>query len=144
MVRYYLDQMDELGFTENLGRRGRRLTSAGRRELESAVAVDRVGFVSSRVDELAYRLTFNPDTRRGSVIVNVSFLPAGGLARATKIVKMAVASGLGMGRHFVTARAGETLAGITVPRGQAAIGTTCSVTLNGVMYAQRWTHSRLG
>ena len=59
MVRYYLDEMDAQGFTENLGRPGRRLTSRGREELESAVAVDRVGFVSARVDDLACSLTFD-------------------------------------------------------------------------------------
>ncbi|MHC5053955.1 MAG: DUF128 domain-containing protein [Planctomycetota bacterium] len=136
MIRYYLDQMDNLGFTENLGRRGRRLTARGRRELESAVAVDRVGFVSARVDELAYRLTFDPETLSGSVIMNVSLLPAKELGRALKIARRATGAGLGMGRHLVTARAGETVAGITVPRGRAAIGTICSVTLNGIMYAR--------
>jgi len=136
MIRYYLDQMDELGFTENLGRRGRRLTARGRRELESAVAVDRVGFVSARVDELAYRLTFDPETVSGSVIMNVSLLPAKELGRALKIARKAIDAGLGMGRHLVTARAGEIVAGLTVPKGRAAIGTICSVTLNGVMYAR--------
>jgi hypothetical protein len=136
MIRYYLNQMDELGFTENLGRRGRRLTALGERELESAVAVDRVGFVSARVDELAYRLTFDPETLSGSVIMNVSFLPAKDLKRAVKIARKAVDAGLGMGRRLVTARSGESVAGLTVPKDRAAIGTICSITLNGVMYAR--------
>jgi len=136
MIRYYLEQMDALGFTENLGRRGRQLTARGRRELESAVAVDRVGFVSARVDELAYRITFDPAVPSGSVITNVSLLPAKDLARAKKIAREAINARLGMGRHIVTARAGETVAGHKVPKGRAGIATICSVTLNGAMYAR--------
>jgi len=136
MIRYYLDQMDELGFTENLGRRGRQLTARGRRELESAVAVDRVGFVSARVDELAYRITFDPAMLSGNVITNVSLLPAKDLGRAKKLARQVVDAGLGMGRHMVTARAGKSIAGHKVPKGRAGVATICSVTLNGTMYSR--------
>jgi len=81
MVRYYLDETDRQGFTENLGRPGRRLTARGRRELGAAVAVDRVGFVSARVDDLSYRLSFDVATKRGTIILNVSSLPAAGARR---------------------------------------------------------------
>ena len=49
MVRYYLRSMDGEGWTENLGRPGRRLTPRGHDELRNAVMIEKVGFVSARV-----------------------------------------------------------------------------------------------
>ena len=135
MIRYYLDEMDRLGFTENLGRRGRRITDVGRDELRSAVAVDRVGFVSARVDELAYKLTFDLAQRKGTVVVNISTIPASSFAKAKMALVRAVNAGLGMGTYVAVARGGKTIAGFPVPKGRIALGTVCSVTVNGVLYA---------
>ena len=135
MVRYYLEEMDKRGFTENLGRPGRKLTRRGLRELESAVAVDRVGFVSSRVDELACSLTFDLERQAGSVILNISSVSSRDFKKAKKIVHKAIAAGLGMGRFIAEASGGEKVAGFIVPAGRAALGTVCSVTLNGALCA---------
>ena len=64
-VRNYLAHADELGWTENLGRRGRQLTLRGAKELEGALVVDKVGFVSTRVDTLAYQMDFDLERRKG-------------------------------------------------------------------------------
>ena len=53
MIRNYLQAMDQAGFTENLGRRGRRITERGRSELESGIIIDKVGLMATRIDELA-------------------------------------------------------------------------------------------
>ncbi|MHC4199165.1 MAG: NrpR regulatory domain-containing protein, partial [Planctomycetota bacterium] len=135
MVRYYLQKMDAQGLTENLGRPGRRLTGRGRRELESAVAVDRVGFVSARVDELTCRLTFDLEREAGTVIMNVSTVPSREFDRAKRIAKEVISAGLGMGRFVASAGSGERLAGLTIPTGRTGLGTVCSVTLNGVLCA---------
>jgi len=135
MIRYYLEELDAQGFTANLGRPGRKITERGRRELGSAVAVDRVGFVSARVDELAYVQSFNPERASGSVILNVSTLPAAAAGRAKRLVRQALDAGLGMGRFVAVAGAGEELAGVSVRKGEVALGTVCSVTLNGVLIA---------
>jgi repressor of nif and glnA expression len=135
MVRYYLQKMDARGLTENLGRSGRRLTRRGRRELESAVAVDRVGFVSARVDELTCRLTFDLEREAGTVIMNVSMVPSREFDKAKRIAKKVIAAGLGMGRFVASAGSGERLAGFAIPTGRTGLGTVCSVTLNGVLCA---------
>jgi repressor of nif and glnA expression len=135
MVRYYLELMDEQGFTENLGRAGRRLTPHGRREAEQGVAVDRVGFVSSRVDELAFRQTLDLESMTGDVILNVTMIPQRELSRASKIVKSVVDAELGMGELIAVSGNGTRLAGAEIPKGSVAIGTICSVTLNGVLRA---------
>ncbi len=136
MVRYYLEQTDRLGFTENLGRRGRRITELGRQEIASAVAVDRVGFISDRVDDLAYKLTFDAKRRLGTVILNVSTVPTNNIKKTVPILRGVLDEGLGMGRLLAVARSEHLLAGRRlVPKGKVAIGTLCSVTLNGVLQA---------
>ncbi|MCP4603067.1 MAG: DUF128 domain-containing protein [Proteobacteria bacterium] len=132
MVRYYLKETDRLGFTENLGRRGRRITELGMKELARAVAVDRVGFVSSKVDEFAYKTTFNAETRTGTVVLNLSTVPEQRFEEARLIMKKVMEAGLGMGRFLAVAQGNNELAGHTVPDGRIAIGTVCGITLNGI------------
>lgn len=132
MVRYYLKETDKYGFTENLGRQGRRITELGRQELARAVAVDRVGFVSARVDEFSYKTTFDLAQRTGSVILNLSTVPEAEYGRARSIMKKVMEAGLGMGRFLAVAEGNNHLAGHWIPDGQVAIGTVCGITLNGV------------
>jgi len=133
MVRYYLGEMDKEGLTRNLGRAGRQITELGRQELATAVAIDKVGFVSARVDELAYRMSFDLNQGTGTVILNVSRMPAAKFDEARRLITSVLNAGLGMGRFVAMARQGEVLGGLRVPKGMIAIGTVCSVTLNGVL-----------
>jgi len=136
MVRYYLELMDAQGFTENLGRPGRRLTARGKREARLAVAVDRVGFVSSRVDELAFRQTYDLDTNTGAVILNVTSLASRDADKAARIVRRVIDAGLGMGERVARIGNGAQVSGVEVAKGTVAFGTICSVTLNGVFRAR--------
>jgi repressor of nif and glnA expression len=136
MVRYYLEETDKYGFTENLGRLGRRLTELGRKELAAAVAVDRVGFISDFADELAYKMTFSTQTGVGSVIANLSTIPSRKLARAKIIAKEVLDAGLGMGRLLaISVGQNSPLSRREIPTDKAALGTLCSVNLNGVLQA---------
>ena len=65
-VQYYLQYLDEMGFTEKVGNRGRILTEAGTAESESALVDERIGFIISRLEQLAFRSTFDPSTDRAS------------------------------------------------------------------------------
>jgi repressor of nif and glnA expression len=146
MVRYYLEETDRLEFTENLGRKGRRLTALGRSELNAAIAVDRVGFISDFVDELACRSDFDLATRKGSVILNLSTVPRSAIGNAKAIAKEVLDAGLGMGRLLAIATS-ETEFAVRhdVPEHKVALGTLCSVTLNGVLQAHGIpVHSRFG
>jgi len=132
-VRYYLKLADEQGLTENLGRRGRRLTRKGEEELGAALVVDRVGFIAAKVDSLAYRMKFNLRKGAGDVILNVSTLPVASFADACREIVRVFAAGLGMGRFLTVAGPGTCLGSLQVPPDQVAIGTVCSVSLNGVL-----------
>ncbi len=131
MVRNYLEECDRLGFTENLGRHGRMITLRGKQELRSAVAVDRVGFVSANVDELAYKTTFDINDRTGQVILNTSAIPKEDFDTAQEIVRTVMAAGLGMGRLLSVREHRDSKA--PTPFGERVIlGTVCGITLNGV------------
>jgi len=132
-VRFYLKQADEEGLTENLGRRGRRLTAKGREEVSSGLAVDKVGFIAGRVEELCYQMNFRLTRGRGNVILNMSTMDAGDFPAAWRELRRAFEAGLGMGRFLAIGRPDTDLGGYHVPRGKVAVATVCSVSLNGVL-----------
>jgi len=47
-VRFHLQALDADGLTENLGKQGRRITELGARELSSARAFEKVGYLARR------------------------------------------------------------------------------------------------
>ena len=55
-VQYYLSYLDTMGFTEKIGNQGRILTRAGLDETDHALVDDRIGFVISKLERLAYRV----------------------------------------------------------------------------------------
>ena len=134
MVRNYLRYTDEQGFTRNLGRRGRELTEQGRHELRVGIAVDKVGYVGAKVEELSHKMTFNEERRKGSVILNRTRVegqqPTGELLMLMYEVMQAK---LGVGRMLGVAQGGEEFMEMEGLEGYRAVGTVCSVTLNGVM-----------
>ncbi len=135
MVRYYLAALDEAGLTEHLGRGGRRITPRGADELRAAVAGEKLGLVSARVDELSYAMDLDLGTGEGTVVLNVSRLRASDLGAALEWIGLALDRGLGMGPLVAVAREGEVLGGRLVDPGSVALGTVCSITLNGVLRA---------
>jgi len=147
MVRYYLALTDRLGMTENLGRRGHAITDLGRKELEVAVAVDKVGFINSRIDELTYRMNFDEESMTGTVIMNHSAITTLQPQLVLEVVARILKAQLGMGR-FVQIRypnqetPGSTGTGAET---QIVISTICSVTLNGILLRHGITmNSRFG
>jgi len=132
-VRYHLQMMDHRGLTQGLGEPGRLITEQGREEVQNALVSDKLGFVISRIDTLAFRTTFDPDTGKGDVILNVSLIPEAHFSQAIAIIKRVFESGYSMGQLVSVASAGERIGPMKVPPGQVALGTVCSVTLNGVL-----------
>ena len=135
MIRYYLGRTDALGFTENLGRAGRRLTPAGEERLRKVVAVGKVSLISARMDDLAYRMSFDPARLAGTVGVNLTRIDTAALPEASRLITEVLSAGFGMGRFFRVGRDGEELAGYAPRHGEAAVATVCSVALTGVLFA---------
>jgi hypothetical protein len=132
-VRYHLKLMDERGFTESVGRDGRLITQLGREELESALVRDKVGFVASRIELLAYQTDFDIDKRQGKVPVNISFFPEKQFKKAIEIMKGVFQAGICVSDLVTLARQGEKLGGIIVPQGKIGLATVCSVIINGAL-----------
>ena len=144
-IRYYLERTDSLGLTEPAGRRGRLLTSLGRQELENAFAVDKVGFVASRVDALTYGMRFRLRQAKGEVVVNLSSIKAGRMDEARGPMRRVFAAGLSMGRRLALVPPGGQLCGKQIAEGYYGVATICSVTVNGVLLAEGIpTTSRFG
>lgn len=144
-VRNYLAVADQQGWTSNLGRRGRLLTEDGKQEADSALVFDKVGFVAARVDSLAYQMTFNPDTRQGSVILNMSTVAREDMHAAMREVKQVYDAQLGMGRRLIVGKPGDLVGDTVAPRDRCVIGTVCSVSINGILQRARVaTRSRFG
>jgi len=144
-IRNYLAQADALDWTENLGRRGRRLTPHGLQELDSALVVDKVGFVAARVDMLAYQMDFDLPSRKGKVIINVSTFNPREWRFAMRALVEAYDAGLSMGRLVAFGGPDDQLGTFRVPKGCVAVGTVCSVSINGIfLRAKIATTSRFG
>lgn len=131
-VRYHLKIMDEKGFTKVYGKEGRKITQRGLQELASAMVSERVGFIISKIETLSYQTTFDIDTQEGEIILNVSFLPEKDLRHALRVMKPVFSSPYVMSDRVLLASEGEKIGDIVVPEGKVALGTVCSVTINGI------------
>lgn len=131
-IRDYLILTDRMGWTENLGRKGRRITERGREELETELVVDRVGFVSSKVEDLAFRMDFDLAKKQGKIILNISYLRKEHFLKHIKKICQVYEKNLGMGKLLTIANEEQILGSFRVPKNHVAIGTICSVSLNGI------------
>jgi repressor of nif and glnA expression len=127
-VQYYLSYLDEMGFTRKIGNRGRVLTPAGRAETESALVEERIGYIISKLERLAFRSTFNPETATGDVAYNLSIVPEDQLAGVCAAFDEVLARGIGF---FSSYRIVDD--DPRVPSGHAGIITVCSITMDGVL-----------
>jgi len=127
-VQYYLQYLDEMGFTEKVGNRGRILTEAGTAESESALVDERIGFIISRLERLAFQSTFDPVVGTGNVAYNLSFVREEDLPGVTAAFDEVAEAGYGLLDTYRIVDSDPR-----IPDGQVGIMTACSVTLDGVL-----------
>lgn len=133
-VRYHLKLMDERGLTRLVGRRdGRVLTEQGMQELKSALVKDKVGFVISKIELLAFRTDFDFKKRCGAIPVNVSIFPHDRFNQALQAMKPVFERGLCASDLVAVAFEGERLGELTVPYGKIGMATVCSIIVNGTL-----------
>lgn len=131
-VRYHLKILDERGLTKVFGKEGRKITAKGTQEIASSLVSDKVGFIISKIETLSYLTSFDVESESGDIILNVSFIPEGDVARAFSAMAQVFESPYVMSDRVALAKAGEKIGDIIVPSGKAAFGTICSVTINGI------------
>ena len=132
-VRYYLAITDKTGLTKNLGKRGRIITPAGCEELLKSFAIDKIGLIASRIDELSYQTDFSLHNLKGNIILNISTLHKKNINHALQCIQSAFKKQLGMGQFLIIGKPGSQLGNQTIATNQIAIGTICSVTINGIL-----------
>ncbi len=132
-VRYHLKIMDERGYTKPMGVDGRMITSRGLEELQTALAPQRVGFILEKLELLAFRTTFNPDSQTGQVPVNTSLFNKDDFPRALAAMESAFRAGLCISNRVALASEGERLGEVVIPDGKIGFATVCSIVVNGVL-----------
>lgn len=132
-VRFYLLAMDNAGFTEKLGKKGRFITNKGLSELKTARVFEKVGFLTAKIDQMTYRMNFDLKNREGTVVINISILGHDQLKKTIPLISRVFEEGYAMGRLMTLLNSGEKIGDVSVPDGMIGIGTVCSITLNGVL-----------
>ncbi len=132
-VRMYLQELDQEGFTQSVGRQGRILTTFGQEQLHDLQALQRVGYMSSKIDQMIYRMTFDLSKKTGKVIVNVSLVDPHIFAGCVKEICSVFACGYSMGTLVCLLGPGERAGDVSVPYDKIGFCTVCTITLNGAL-----------
>lgn len=132
-VRIYLNEMDAEGFTQSMGRQGRVITESGQQQLHDMQTLQRVGYMSAKIDQMVYRMSFDLESKTGMVIVNVSFVDPHILSGCIRDICNVFDSGYSMGDRVYILGPGERAGDIAVPYDKVGFCTVCTITLNGVL-----------
>jgi hypothetical protein len=133
-VRYHLKMMDGRGFTRSVGHKdGRTITAPGLEEMRNSLVTDRIGFIGSRIERLAYQTSVGLRSSTGRVPVDVSLFAREDLPRALKIIKGVFAAGLCSSNLVTLAGEGSKLGEVPIPGGKVGLATICSVAVNGCL-----------
>jgi repressor of nif and glnA expression len=126
-VQYYLSYLDTMGFTKKIGNQGRILTRAGFDETDNALVDDRIGFVISKLERLAYRSTFDPATSTGDVAYNLSIVPTDSFEKVKSAFDEVVKAGCGFFNSYRVIDHDPR-----IPSGSVGFITICSISMDGV------------
>lgn len=132
-VRFHLQALDNMGFTAYKEKKGRYITSQGLLELSRSHVYEQVGFLSSKIDDMTYRMSYNYHTGEGKVLINVSLIAKDRLLEAVRLITPYMKTRFTTGERITLFKEGETLGSLVVPKGFVGIGTVCSITLNGIL-----------
>ena len=126
-VQYYLSYLDTMGFTEKVGNQGRILTSVGKQETDNALVDDRIGFIISKLERLAYRSTFDPSTSTGDVAYNLSIVPKESFEQTKIAFDNVIKAGCGFFSSYRIIDSDPR-----VPQGFVGFISICSISMDGV------------
>ena len=126
-VQYHLSYLDSSGFTEKVGNQGRMLTPLGLAESDNALVDDRIGFVISKLERLAYRSTFDPATGTGDVAYNLSIVPKESFERTIAAFDEVAKAGCGFFSSYRIIDRDPR-----IPSDSVGVITLCSISMDGV------------
>jgi repressor of nif and glnA expression len=132
-VRFHLQRMDREGLTQSVTKHdGRVITDTGRKELARINIMRKIGFVTSKMDELSFRMSLDPQSGQGAVIANAAIINKRDLSRALYHLHPVFDAGYSIGDRIAVRMPGMRAGGVEVPREKVLISTICSITLNGL------------
>lgn len=127
-IRLALSELDELGFTEKVPGKGRRLTPSGRMELDQGDVNGRLEQVRARIAALTSRVSYDPIEDAGVVVASAAFLDDAAIGDALDLVERLESLPLGpIPLSLSPAAADEP--------GDYRLLTPSSITLDGVLLA---------
>lgn len=132
-IRYHLKIMDEKGLSKVFGKNGRKITDKGLDELLNSNVSERLGFISSKIDSMAFKSDFDCSTQEGKVILNVSIFSSSDMPKAQKVLSRVIASEYVMSNRVLVTQEGQLVGNTVIPKGMVGLGTICSVTVNSVL-----------
>jgi repressor of nif and glnA expression len=132
-IRDDLAVLSAEGATLTFGRRGHVLSAKGRSELMRSKTVERIGFLSAKIDAMTYGMDFDLERCSGTVMVNTTVCRPSQLKAALDEVCAVFAKGYSMGTLVSLVGPGERVGEIEVPAGMVGFCTVCSITMNGIL-----------
>jgi len=135
-VRFHLQNLDKRGYTAYKDKKGRYITSKGLVELSRSHVYEKIGFLSSKIDDMTYQMNYDVNKNRGKVLVNVSLIEQEDIEQAASLITHFFNTGLTMGTMITLFQPGETIGETEIPEGYVGVGTVCSITINGILLSQ--------
>ncbi|MBN1375306.1 MAG: DUF128 domain-containing protein [Dehalococcoidia bacterium] len=133
-VRYHLKIMDERGMTRSARHKdGRTITGPGLEELRNSLVTDKIGFVNTKIERLAYQTTAGLRSGTGMVPIDVSFFKKEDYARALKVMLPVFKGGFCSSGMVAVAMEGSKIGDAVVPPGHVGLATLCNVAVNGCL-----------
>ncbi len=93
----------------------------------------RIQFTSAKIEDLMFRTTFDPRTRQGDVIINLSLISSKDYDDVIKIFSMAMNSGLTVSPMIKVFREGDAIGNIIIGKNEVGFATVCSITIDGIL-----------
>lgn len=132
-IRTQLNELVEEGVVTSSGRKGCSITEAGLDQLKCEQMIYGIGYLSAKIDQMTYRMTFDLARRSGSVVVNTSLVDIDQFRLCWDEIFEVFRKGYAMGNKVAIIPPGEQIDQMVVPKGKIGFCTVCSVTLNGVL-----------
>lgn len=93
----------------------------------------RIQFTSAKIEDLMFRTTFDPRSKEGELIVNVSIINSEDFDDVLRIFKMAASGGLSLSPYLKIFHEGDSIGGMEIEEGKVGFATVCSITIDGVL-----------
>lgn len=100
---------------------------------ETNLSGELITFTLSRIEDLIYRVTFDPSTCTGKVVINISLIDSEHINDVLPIFRDVILSGLTVSPLARLLSPGEPLGDLTIPPNMHGIATVCSITVDGVL-----------